>query len=169
MTLSFQTHKITTVEQTADNLWIVLARTDDKLFGADIRLEISFPMLHINSAEISVRRDDLGSIPDLSAEFERLKGVRVGPGMTQIVRGILGEAPGTAKIADAVLEAMEMLINALTVPELKKASLEGGAEGPSVDVFPDAGLNDVLIGPDMIEVLGANPRLKNSCAAFKEC
>lgn len=156
------------MEQTGDNLWIVTARTDDNLFGADIRLEINFPMFHINSAEITVRRDDLGLIPDLSAEFERLTGVRVGPGMTQIVRGIFGDAPGTAKIAESVLEAMEMLINALSLPELSKAVLEGGVEGPSVDICPDAGLNDVLIGEKMIEVMANNPRLKNSCAAFRE-
>ncbi len=40
--------------------------------------------------------------------------------MTKIVRGVLGGPDGSDRTAELVLEAMEMLVNAITVPELRK-------------------------------------------------
>jgi hypothetical protein len=164
--LDFQSNSLTTVEQSEQGLWLVTTRYDDNLFSAEVVLGVQFPALDITRADLTVKRDVLGLAPDLQSAAENLVGVRIGPGMTQIVRGIFGATAGSLRAADLVLDAMEMLINALTVPELKKAmtadgvALEHGEEGPKVQ------LNDKVIGADMVKLMADNPRLKDSCAAF---
>lgn len=167
MILDFQMNALTTVEMPARGLWRIAARTDDNLFSADLSLDVRTPALNIESASLDVRRDVLGIMPDLSGPMAKLVGVRVGPGMTKIVRGILGGENGSARIAELTLEAMEMLINAMTVPELRKNTLAGGetisfeGEGPRIN------LNDVVIGDDTNRKMAENPRLKDSCVAFR--
>jgi hypothetical protein len=164
--LDFQSNSLTTVEQSEQGLWLVTTRYDDNLFSAEVVLGVRFPALDITRADLAVKRDVLGLAPDLQSAAENLVGVRIGPGMTQIVRGIFGATSGSLRAADLVLDTMEMLINALTVPELRKAmtaggvALENGKEGQKVQ------LNDKVIGADMVKLMADNPRLKDSCAAF---
>jgi len=64
------------------------------------------------------------------------------------------------------LEAMEMLINALTVPELKKALEADGVPFRDENGSSRVSLNHMVIGPEMVRRMSNNPRLKDSCAAF---
>jgi hypothetical protein len=168
MFLNFQSHSVVTVERKEAALCRIRARIDDGLFSGEASLEVRLPALNIETASLSVTRDVLSPIRDFSEISQRLIGVRVGQGMTQIIRGIIGGPTGSERMTDMVLEAMEMLINALTVPELRKAAESGCArcrvEGDGPKVF----LNDVVIGDEMTGTLAANPRLKDSCAAFKD-
>jgi hypothetical protein len=162
--LDFQTNHLTTVERIDPTLWRIQARSDDNLFSGEVLLDVKLPILDILHARLSVKRDVLGLTPDLSVVEEKLVGVRVGPGMTKIVRGLVGGPQGSERMAELVLEAMEMLVNAFTTPELRKAmntdgmSFEGDESGVP--------LNDVVIGEDTVRLMAANPRLKDSCAAF---
>ncbi len=166
--LDFQSNSLTTVEESQQGFWRVTTRYDDNLFSAEVLLDVRFPVLDITRADLIIRRDVLGLAPDVREVGEGLVGIRVGPGMTQIVRGLFGGTAGSQRVADLVLDAMEMLINALTVPELRKAMAAGGsALAPEKDV-PKIRLNDKVIGGDMVELMGQNPRLKDSCAAFSE-
>jgi hypothetical protein len=70
-------------------------------------------------------------------------------------------------VAEFVLEAMELLVNALTVPELRKATQQGGVALRAPQDGPEVFLNNVVIGEDVSRQLAANPRLKDSCAAFR--
>jgi hypothetical protein len=168
MILDFQTNHLTTVEDGGQGLFRIVSRADDALFSAEVLLEVKLPALDIRTAELAVKRDELALIPDLTTAAEKLVGVRVGPGMTKIVRGVVGGPQGSDRIAEIVLEAMEMLVNALTVPELRKG-MELGAQPVTLDVDgPKIYLNDVLIGEDAVKVMAANPRLKDSCAAFQD-
>jgi hypothetical protein len=164
--LDFQSNHLTTVENVGNGLFRVISRADDSLFSAELSLDVKLPALDIRKAEIAVTRDIVGLVPDLSAAAEKLIGVRVGPGMTKIVRGILGGPQGSDRIAEMVLEAMEMLVNALTVPELRKG-MEMGGEAVRLEIDgPKIFLNDVLIAEPTVKIMAANPRLKDSCAAF---
>lgn len=106
--------------------------------------------------------------PDLTAAQESLIGVRVGPGMTKIVRAVVGGENGSDRMAELVLEAMEMLINALTVPELRKATETDGETVDYEKEGPKIRLNDPVIGEAQVRVMAENPRLKDSCAAFRD-
>ena len=167
MILDFQSHNLTMVEEIDSGLWRITLRADDNLFSATIILDVKAPVLDIRSATLSVDRDVVGLIPDLSGAENRLVGVRVGPGMTKIVREVVGGPSGSDRVAELTLEAMEMLVNSITVPELRKAAEQGGVEPASYGDDSVSSLNDRVIGLDMIRKLAANPRLKDSCAAFK--
>jgi hypothetical protein len=164
--LDFQSNSLTTVEQPEQGLWQVTSRYDDNLFSAEAVLTVRFPTLDITRADLTVRRDALGLAPDPRSAAENLVGVRIGPGMTQIVRGIFGATSGSDRMADLILESMEMLINALTVPELRKAVDAGGVALVSDKEGPKVQLNDKVIGGDMVKLMAQNPRLKDSCVAF---
>ncbi|MGC8603750.1 MAG: DUF2889 domain-containing protein [Desulfomonilaceae bacterium] len=167
MILDFQTNSLTTVTPSGPGVWEIEMNNGDNLLEVSIFLEIKAPTLDIRKAEISLKRDVLGVIPDMSQAMEKLIGVRVGPGMTKIVRELVGGEQGSNWIADLVLEAMEMLVNAITVSELGKAAEKAGEQVRVASDGPKIFLNDIVIGPEMIKVLGANPRLKDSCAAFQ--
>jgi hypothetical protein len=149
-------------------LYRITAVTEDNLFAADVRLDVKLPAMDIRCAELSVRRDDLGLAADLSKAAEKLIGVRIGQGMTKIVRAIVAEEAGSPRIAELVLEAMEMLINALTLPELRKATEQYGVVGAFPADGPKIPLNNVVIGDEHIRIMAGNPRLKDSCIAFKD-
>jgi hypothetical protein len=164
--LDFQSNSLTTVEELEPGLWQVTARYEDNLFSAQVVLDVRFPTLDIVRADLTIRRDVLRLAKDLTIPAESLVGIRIGPGMTRIVRSIFEGSSGSNRLTDLTLEAMEMLINALTVPELRKAVNAGGValdlENKDSQIF----LNDRVIGGDMVEMMAQNPRLKDSCAAF---
>jgi len=166
--LDFQTNQLTTVEEVSRGLWRVIARTDDDLFSASLMLNIRTPALDIQAAAFDVSRDELGLMPDLSPAMEKLIGVRVGPGMTKIVRAVVRDEGGSERVAEMVLDAMEMLINALTVPQLRKATDAIGQPVMLDGDGPKVRLNNVLLGEEQIRLMGGNPRLKGSCVAFRD-
>ena len=168
MILDFQSNNLTTVQTVEQGLWRVVARCDDNLFSAEAAIEVKAPALDIRRAELTVRRDVVGLVPDLSESAQELIGVRVGPGMTKIVRAVLGGENGSDRVAELVLEAMEMLVNALTVPELRKAMSTAGEAARFEQDGPIVFLNDVVIGEQTIRMMADNPRLKDSCAAFRD-
>lgn len=164
--LDFQSHNLVTVEMKDQGLWQIVARSEDNIFAVQVILDVQLPALDIRNAVIEVTRDDLGLVPDLSAGVEKLVGVRVGPGMTKIVRGILGGPKGSDRIADLTLEAMEMLVNGLTLPELRRAVDSAGIEWKHDTDGPKVLLNNRVVGAEGVHVMAANPRLKDSCIAF---
>ncbi len=166
MILDFQMNHLTTVEMIEPSLWRIAARSDDNLFSGEVLLDVKLPALDIRHARLNVKRDLLGLTPDLSSAEEKLVGVRVGPGMSKIVRGVVGGQEGSERMAELVLEAMEMLVNALTVPELRKALNAGGIPFENEKSTSGVPLNDVVIGEETVRLMAANPRLKDSCAAF---
>jgi hypothetical protein len=164
--LDFQMNHLTTVEMIEPTLWRIVARSDDNLFSGEVLLDVKLPVLDIRHARLNVKHDLLGLTPDLSLAERKLVGVRVGPGMTKIVRGVVGGQEGSERMAELVLEAMEMLVNALTVPELRKALTVGGTSLENAEAASKVPLNDVVIGEETVRLMAANPRLKDSCAAF---
>jgi hypothetical protein len=164
--LDFQMNHLTTVEMIEPTLWRIVARSDDNLFSGEVLLDVKLPALDIRHARLNVKQDILGLTPDLSLAEGKLVGVRVGPGMTKIVRGLVGGQEGSERMAELVLEAMEMLVNALTVPELRKALNMGGTTIENEEATSKVPLNAVVIGEETVRLMASNPRLKDSCAAF---
>jgi len=166
--LDFQMNSLTTVESPEPGSWRVVTRSEDDFFSAEVSLDVKAPALDIRKAKLEVKRDFLGLVPDLSQITEKLIGVRVGPGMTKIVRAVLGGHNGSNRLAELVLEAMEMLVNAITVPELRKATEMAGEPLGEESDGAKVCLNDRVIGDKMAGLMAANPRMKDSCAAFRD-
>lgn len=156
------------MEEIEERYWRVISSVNDDLFGAELMLEIKAPALDIREARLDIKRDDLGQILSFSQQMAKLVGVRVGPGMTKIVRSLIGGEGGSNRISELVLESMEMLINAITVPELRKANELGGIPFRASSDGPSIYLNDRVIGGDAAMRMAENPRLKDSCVAFRE-
>ena len=166
MIVDFQMNNLTTVEMIEQGSWRVISRSEDDLFSAEVVLDVKSPALDIRQAKVEVKRDVLGLVQDLSTATDKLIGVRVGPGMTKIVRDVLGGENGSNRLAELVLDSMEMLINAITVPELRKANEMAGVPFKSESDGPKVYLNDRVIGEEMVRLMAGNPRMKDSCAAF---
>jgi hypothetical protein len=166
--LDYQMNSLTTVDVLQDGVWRIIARNQDNLFGAEVRLDVQVPALNIIKAEFELLKDELGVAPDISSASDKLTGVRVGPGMTKIIRGVIGSEVGSPRLAEQVLDAMEMLINAMTVPELRKATHMAGEPGPFTGDGPKVLLNDVVISGNQAKLMAENPRLKDSCVAFRD-
>jgi len=166
--LDFQNHHLVTVEMKEHGLWRIKARSEDNIFAAQVTLDVKLPALDIRHASVEVTRDEIGLLPDLSPAIERLVGVRVGPGMTKIVRGVLGGPKGSDRIAELTLEGMEMLVNALTLPELRRGVETAGTALKHEKDGPKVFLNDTVIGLEAVRVMASNPRLKDSCIAFTD-
>lgn len=166
MIVDFQMNNLTTVEMIEQGSWRVISRSEDDLFSAEVVLDVKSPALDIRLAMVEVKRDVLGLVQDLSTATDKLIGVRVGPGMTKIVRAVLGGENGSNRLAELVLDSMEMLINAITVPELRKANEMAGVPFKSESDGPKVYLNDRVIGEEMVRLMAGNPRMKDSCAAF---
>jgi hypothetical protein len=165
---SFRSASTCAVEVLDKGLWRSILRTDDNLFSGEVSLDVKAPALEIRQARLTVLRDALGATPDLTTASEKLIGVRVGPGMTQIVRGLVAKEAGSQRFAEMVLDAMEMLINALTVGELRKASEQYGLPAEIPGDGPGIRLNNVLIGLEHVKIMAENPRLRESCVAFRD-
>jgi hypothetical protein len=161
-------NNLTTVEMIEQGSWRVISRSEDDLFSAEVVLDVKSPALDIRQAKVEVKRDVLGLVQDLSTATDKLIGVRVGPGMTKIVRAVLGGENGSNRLAELVLDSMEMLVNAITVPELKKANELGGVSFRSESDGPKVYLNDRVIGEEIVRLMAGNPRMKDSCAAFRD-
>jgi hypothetical protein len=59
-----------------------------------------------------------------------------------------------------------MLINALTVPQLKQAMEASSTEIQYHRDGPKVYLNNRVTGDDAVKIMAQNPRLKDSCVAF---
>lgn len=165
---SFRSASTCAVEVLDKGLWRSVLRTDDNLFSGEVSLDVKAPALEIRLARLNVIKDVIGAAPNLAGAAEKLVGVRVGPGMTQIVRGLVAKEAGSPRFAEMVLDAMEMLINALTVAELRKATEQYGVPAEILGDGPDLRLNNVLIGLEHVKIMAENPRLRESCVAFRD-
>ena len=118
MILDYTENRSVTVRQGASGSWRAEATVNDSLLEARLTLEIVPPDLSIKGAQYEELRSSL-RFPDMKAKVERLKGVRVGPGMTKIITGVLSGQHGSASLVKMALEAMEAVILAYTAQEFQ--------------------------------------------------
>jgi len=149
------------VERLAPDTVSSLALAEDSFCGARVELTIKLPELNVTQVEWSVSRCLKDGGPELEEAKAKLQNVRVGPGMTKIVAGLLGGEGGCQRLAELTLEAMDAVILAFTKGQIKAAAQTVDRVGGDLD------LNPHLMGDEPIRRMAeANPRLKNSCVAF---
>jgi hypothetical protein len=167
MILDYTENRTATVRELSAGVWKAEAAVVDTLIHVRISLEIRLPELAISEASLEVHRSSL-PFPDVSGKLERLTGVRVGPGMTKIVNGLVGGEGGSDTVANLIFEAMEALILAYTAREFKTRGFKDVMPGPPVEEGK-VQRNPWIIGPKgVVEMARENPRLANSCIAFLE-
>ena len=152
MTIRFLRNKVVEVEPLPDGSLAVSWRLTDDLLKAEVDLTVRPPDLEIVTAEARLERLPLQAWSSAPELIKKVEGVRVGPGLRKIVRGLLGGPEGCSVLVHAVLEASNAVILHFTRPGIQLGeSLEGEA----------------LIAATR-EMLKSNPRLVRSCIAFQD-
>jgi hypothetical protein len=149
------------VERLAPDTVSAVALAEDSFCGARVELTVKLPELNVTGVEWSVSRCLQDGGPELDEVFGKLQNVRVGPGMTKIVAGLLGGEGGCQRLAELTLEAMDAVILAFTKGQIKAGAQTVDRVGGELD------LNPHLMDDEHIRMMAeTNPRLKNSCVAF---
>ncbi len=152
MTIRFLRNKVVEVEPLPDGSLAVSWRLTDDLLKAEVDLTVRPPDLEIVTAEARLERLPLQAWSSAPKLIKKVEGVRVGPGLRKIVRGLLGGPEGCSVLVHAVLEASNAVILHFTRPGIQLGeSLEG----------------ETLIAATR-EMLKSNPRLVRSCIAFQD-
>ena len=152
MTISFLRNKVVEVEALSDGSLAVSWRLTDDILRAEIDLRVQPPDLEIVEATARVIRRPNRDISSVSETIEDVEGVRVGPGLRKIVRGLLSEAEEGAVLTDAVLESANAVILHFTLPGIQVGEK----------------LSDEEKLARTRENLKTNPRLVRSCIAFAD-
>jgi hypothetical protein len=152
MTIRFLRNKVVEVTPLPDGDLAVSWRLTDDLLKAEVGLRVRPPDLEIIEAAAKLERLPLKAWASAPELIKKVEGVRVGPGLRKIVRGLLGGPEGCPILVHAVLEACNAVILHFTRPGIQLGEkLEG----------------DALIAATR-EMLKSNPRLIRSCIAFQD-
>ncbi|MBW2090833.1 MAG: DUF2889 domain-containing protein [Deltaproteobacteria bacterium] len=154
MVLRFLRNKVVEVEPLSDGQLLVTWKLADDLLEAEIQMAVQPPDLEITEAKADISRcphQECLAAPDL---IEDIEGVRIGPGLRKIVRGLLEGPDGCSILSAGVLECCNAVILHFTRPGIQAGD----------------GLN--LTEQERIarsrENLKNNPRLVRSCIAFAD-
>jgi hypothetical protein len=154
MSVAFMRNKLVEVEPLPDGVLAVFWRLADDLLDLEIELSVRPPDLEIIAADARVKRSPFRDGISAQELIQRAVGVRVGPGLRKIVRGLVGGGAGSPELTEGVLECANAVILHFTRPTI-------GARG-SIDIPEEDWPKAVPVA------LEANPRLRNSCIAFIE-
>jgi len=152
LTLTFTRNKVVEVEPLDDGDLSVCWRLVDTFTAREIRTIFRLPDLEIISTEARLLRSPHPECTQASPLFQKVVGVRVGPGVRKIVQGLLGGETGCREWADGILESCNAVILHFTAPQIRET--EKGAEEDRRKKFQG-----------MVKL---NPRLRRSCIAFAD-
>ena len=147
--LCFSRNRCTSVEQIDENTMRSSCHLQDSLMDALVEIAVKLPDLEITGIKAGVRRSRMGVDPEGINALQKAVGVRVGPGMLKIIKGLIGGEGDLQELAFMVEECCHGVILSFTKEELLKTPQE---EEAAREHF--AGL------------VRENIRLYNRCAAF---
>jgi hypothetical protein len=147
----FTRNRCTTVELLDEQTTRSSCRVQDTSMEAWVEILVKSPNLDIAEAWGEVRSFVDGRRFDISADLRKLIGTRVGPGIKKIIRGLIGDHPFIETISTLLDECCNGVIMSFTRDILLAAPKDPAGEKTFFS--------------DMVR---ANPRLYNSCAALAE-
>ncbi len=147
--LKFSLNRCTSVERLADNTLRSVCRLQDTFTSAFVELTARLPDLEVLEARARFHHEWLKP-PDLEEILSKLPGMRIGPGMLKIIKGLVGEdQEALRQVAYMVEECCHAVIISLTKDILTQA--------------PDSEEEKLEFFSSMVR---ENIRLYNRCAAF---
>lgn len=147
--LCFSRNRLTTVEQVDDRTMKASCRLQDPLIEALVEIEVKLPDLEITAAHGKIGRSVRRTEIDVPQVLGKAIGVRVGPGLKKILKGVMGNSAIDKQLTFMVEECCNGVILSFTKEVLAQAPKDRYAEK---DYFKN--------------ILKSNPRLYKSCAAF---
>ena len=122
--LCFSRNRCTTVETPDPRTLVSTCRLQDNLTDAWVRIEARLPELEIVGLDCAVNRAAPAPPDDARQRLAQVLGMRVGPGMLKIIKGLVGEDPGMSELSFMLEECCHGVILSLTKKELAKAPRE---------------------------------------------
>jgi len=147
--ISFSRSRCTTVEESSDGRMSCTCRVTDNLLDARVQIQATLPDLEIMSIESRTEHCLIEGMAAAQERLQNLLGVRIGPGLLKIIKGLMGDDLACSELAYMAEECCHGAILSLTKKTLVKAPLE---PSDSRDHFS--------------RMVQKNVRLYNRCAAF---
>ena len=122
MILSYTRNKhISTIDE--DNTILSRCMVEDTFFAATVEMVVKLPDMEITSLEGTIGRafgeECLKAMPLL----EKVKGLRIGPGIIKAIEEIVGGAGGCPRMADLIWECCSGVILRFTGDSVRETSL----------------------------------------------
>ena len=147
--LSFSRNRCITVEQVQKDRFKASCRLQDAFIDASVEIIVTVPDLEIMDVDGHVKRSIGGEGIDVRSAFKKIHGARVGPGIKKIIRGLGLGVKGMKPLMNMVEECCNGVILSFT----KEVLLHAPKEKEKERAF-------------FFNMVKANPRLYNSCAAL---
>ena len=152
MILSYTRNKQLTV-QDLNNSILSRASVNDTFFEAEVELEVKVPQLEVISARGEIKRCFFEECHQAVPLLEKVVSMRIGPGITRAVKGLIGGSKGCDRLADLVFECFDAVILRFTADEERNMK------------EPESFEEEIQ---QKMELVKQNPRLLGSCIAFAE-
>lgn len=148
--LDFKRSRSTCVELVNDNTMLSICRLQDTLTEAFVEIRVKLPDLEIISANGAFRRSYQKKCQqNIDKSLKKVLGVRIGPGMLKIIKGLMGNETDCKELIFMVEECCHGVILAFT-----KKSLAG---------YSSDDMDAIDYYKDMVK---KNIRMYDRCAAF---
>jgi hypothetical protein len=147
--LCFSRNRCTSVEQIDERTMRSCCRVQDPLMEAFVEIQVKLPDLEIAAAIGKIQRSADGPQMETVEPLDDVVGVRIGPGLKKILKGLLGGSAIHKQLVFMLEECCGGVILSFTKDVLLSAPRDRLAEK---DYFEN--------------IVRSNPRLYNSCAAF---
>jgi len=149
--LKYSRNRCITVEQLDEKTLISTCRLQDTLTDACVKIWVSLPNLEITEGSAEVYRTYQEECRNSPKALEKVIGVRIGPGMLKIIKGLAGEETECSQLIFMIEECCNGVILAFTKETI--LSIPSPKEGTESKEF-------------YAEMVRKNVRLYNRCAAF---
>ncbi len=147
--LCFSRNRCTSVEQIDEKSLRSSCRLQDTLTDAVVEVMVKIPDLEVMDVSGEMRRSVGEQEIQVVDALKKVIGIRVGPGMKKIIKGLVGKSEIEKQLAFMVEECCEGIILTFTKDVLLHA--------------PKDNLKEREFFENMVR---SNPRLYNSCAAL---
>lgn len=145
----FSRNRATSVDALDDGGLTATSRLVDTVNDMEVSIRVKIPEMEISGLETVVRRCLDPQEETVGQELTKLVGVRVGPGMTKIFKGLVSDAAVDSQLLFMVEEACHGVILNFTREMASQ--------------LPD----DEELGEDIFrQMVQSNTRLYNRCAAY---
>jgi hypothetical protein len=147
--LSFSRNRCTSVEQIDEQTIRSSCRLQDTLIDASVEIVVKLPDLEVTHVTGRITRSLRKEKIDLEEALQKVVGIRVGPGVKKIIKGVMGESGTRRQLAFMVEECCSGVILSFTKDVLLKR--------------PKDKIDEKEFYGKMVR---ENPRLYNRCAAY---
>ncbi|MFP4085252.1 MAG: hypothetical protein ACLFUL_00530 [Desulfobacteraceae bacterium] len=149
--LRFSRNRCTSVEQVDEDTLRSTCRLQDTLTDATVEIAVKLPDLEITHAAFDIRRTHEEGCRGPSDPLQNVVGVRIGPGVLKIIKGLVGKAVDCRQLGFMVEECCHGVILSFTKEEM--VSSPRPTEMEALKAYYASKVKE-------------NIRLYNRCAAF---